>query len=45
MKLGMAAHEFEKKMVATGTRANMASLVSVTTCPASLVSLVSVVKG
>jgi hypothetical protein len=27
MNLGMAAHEFEKKMVATGISANMASSV------------------
>jgi hypothetical protein len=35
----MATHKFEKKMLATGVRANFVSLVSATTCAASLMSL------
>ena len=41
----MATHKFQNKLLATGANATLSSLVSATTCTASLASLVSLAKG
>jgi hypothetical protein len=41
----MATYKFKKRILATGTSANMASSVSLTASATSLANLVSLVKG